>query len=87
MKIIWTPPFERDFRELPQDIQTRAEKVLALLVENPRHPSLQAKKLRSARNLWEARVSLSYRITYQMEGDRLVLRRIGTHDILKKESP
>lgn len=42
--------------------------------------------MHGVRNLWEARVSLSYRFTYQMEGDRLVLRRIGTHDILKRET-
>jgi addiction module RelE/StbE family toxin len=86
LKIIWTPPFERDFRGLPQDVQARAERVFALLLDNPRHPSLQAKRMQGVKDLWEVRVSLSYRITYQLEGERVVLRRIGTHDILRKES-
>jgi mRNA-degrading endonuclease RelE of RelBE toxin-antitoxin system len=86
LKIIWSLPFERDFRDLPQDIQARAERVLTLLLDNPRHPSLQAKKMQGVKNLWEARVSLSYRITYQFEGERILLRRIGTHDVLRKES-
>lgn len=86
MKIIWTPPFERAFQNLPQEIQAQAEKALALLFENPRHPSLRVKKMHGVKDLWEARVSRSYRITYRIEGDRLILRQIGTHDILKKET-
>lgn len=86
LKIIWTPPFERAFQNLPQEIQAQAEKALALLFENPRHPSLRVKKMHGVKDLWEARVSRSYRITYRIEGDRLILRQIGTHDILKKET-
>jgi mRNA-degrading endonuclease YafQ of YafQ-DinJ toxin-antitoxin module len=37
-------------------------------------------------NIWEASVTMSYRITYEIIGETLILRRIGTHDILKKES-
>jgi hypothetical protein len=50
------------------------------------HPSLRAKKIKGSQEIWEASVSMSYRMTYQLEGDRLTLRRIGTHDILKKEA-
>jgi mRNA-degrading endonuclease YafQ of YafQ-DinJ toxin-antitoxin module len=41
--------------------------------------------MRGVENIWEARVTLSYRITYEVSGETLVLRRIGTHDILRKE--
>jgi mRNA-degrading endonuclease RelE of RelBE toxin-antitoxin system len=85
MKILWTPPFERDFRALPRPLQKRVEKTLRLLALNPRHPSLQAKKMEGTQKVWEARVSLSYRITYQLAEDALLLRRVGTHDILRKE--
>ncbi len=36
--------------------------------------------------IWEARVSISHRITYELDGDTLTLRRIGPHDILRKEA-
>jgi mRNA-degrading endonuclease YafQ of YafQ-DinJ toxin-antitoxin module len=36
--------------------------------------------------IWEARVSISQRITFELAGDTLILRRIGTHDILRKET-
>ncbi len=36
------------------------------------------------RNIWEASVTMQYRFTFTRDGDRVYLRRIGTHDILKK---
>jgi len=30
--------------------------------------------------IWEARASLSLRITFQIEGDTIILRNIGHHD-------
>jgi len=86
LKIIWTPLFESDFQDLPKDVQSRAEKALRFLQDNPRHPSLRSKKMQGTRDIWEASVSASYRITFQITSDRLTLRQIGTHDILRKET-
>ena len=86
MKIFWTLRFERDFLLLPAILQKRVEKTLRLLETGSRHPSLHAKKIRGTDDVWEARISLSYRITYQTSGDNLVLRRVGTHYILEKDS-
>jgi len=33
-------------------------------------------------DIWECRVSGGYRFTFQVEGDTLVLRRVGPHDVL-----
>jgi len=81
-----TESFSRDFRGLPKDIQERAEKAIVLLAQDPRYPSLRTKKMRGPGGIWEASVSISYRITFQWVGEKLILRRIGTHDILKAES-
>lgn len=35
------------------------------------------------REIWEGRITKSYRFTYHTEGDTYILRRVGTHDILK----
>lgn len=86
MNIRWTPLFRRDFQALPKDVQARAEKAIRLLRENPRYPSLRSRKMQRVENIWEASVTMSYRITYEIIGETLILRRIGTHDILKKES-
>jgi hypothetical protein len=37
--------FWKEYRALPADIRDRADKQFALLKANPRHPSLQFKKL------------------------------------------
>lgn len=82
--LVFTKPFVRDFQGLPAEIQTEIEKALRLLVENPRHPSLQTKKMRPAsRGIFEARVTQAYRLTFQLDGSNLVMRRVGTHDILR----
>ena len=54
------------------------------LIRNPRHPSLHVKKLKGTDKL-EIRVSKGYRLTFRFADDVLELRRVGTHDILKKE--
>jgi mRNA-degrading endonuclease YafQ of YafQ-DinJ toxin-antitoxin module len=42
--------------------------------------------MESVENIWEASVTMSHRITYEISGQTLILRRIGIHDILKAES-
>ncbi len=85
MKISRTESFKRDLQSLPKEIQARAERAIRVMAENPRHPSLRAKKLQGTADRWEASVTMSYRIVYQLADDTLILRRIGTHDILRKE--
>ena len=36
-----------------------------------------------SRGIFEARVTRAYRMTFQVEGADLILRRVGTHDILR----
>jgi len=85
VNIVWTPLFKRDFRSLPSDVQKRARKAIGLLIDNPSHPSLRTKKIQGVKDIWEARVTLSYRLTYQRAGDAIVLRRVGTHDVVYEE--
>lgn len=84
MKIILAKPFKDDFRKLPKNVQRRTERVLQLLVDNSRHPSLYTKKMEGVNNIWETRVTYHYRLTFQVSTEVLILRRVGTHDILRK---
>ena len=81
-----TEAFARDFKSLPKAIQDRVEKALVLLGRDPRHPSLRTRKMHGPGDIWEASVSMSYRITFQWIGNQLILRRVGSHDILRKET-
>jgi len=69
---------------LPQPIKKATQKQLGLLLSNPDHPSLNIKKMRDPRNIWEGRITKFYRFTFQIEDDCYILRNIGIHDILNK---
>ena len=66
-----------------RSIRERADKQFALLRANPRHPSLQFKKLseRSGQELWSARVTLKYRALAVKLNDDYVWFWVGEHDI------
>ena len=85
-KIKFTRRFLKSFARLPKPVQAKIKKQIALLSENPRHSSLQTKPIQGALGIFEARVDLDYRFTYEREADdTLVLRVVGKHDeALKK---
>ncbi len=83
MKIIHTQTSRHDFQNLPTKVQKRTERKLALFLGNPRYPSLQIKKMEGHDTIWEGRITDMYRFTFQIQDDCYILRRIGTHDILK----
>jgi mRNA-degrading endonuclease RelE of RelBE toxin-antitoxin system len=66
--------FWKEYRALPAGIRERADKQFALLKANPRHPSLQFKKLteHGGQEIWSARVTLKYR-ALAVKGLRVVL--------------
>ena len=83
MNLQWTKTFEKEYRALPSRIQQQADRKLTLLLQNPRHPSLRLKKMKGQQSgIWELSVTMNYRITFQVENDIYLLRRIGTHDVL-----
>jgi mRNA interferase RelE/StbE len=84
VKIRRTESFLKDYRTLQAEIRNQVDKQLTYLIQNPRHPSLRAKKLKGT-DKFELRVSKGYRLTFRVIESVLELRRVGTHDILKKE--
>ena len=84
MKLAFTKPFKQDYKKLSGNIQELIDKQIAHLLENPKHPSLQIKKMEGRQSIWEARITKGYRMTFQIVGDTYLLRRAGTHSILKK---
>jgi mRNA-degrading endonuclease YafQ of YafQ-DinJ toxin-antitoxin module len=77
-----TRAFDRSFPALPLHIQERTLAKLALYEKEPRHPLLRVKKLKGTTDIWEMSVTKKYRITFQSEGGIILLRNIGSHDIL-----
>ena len=84
MDIQITGRFERSFAKLTKAEMQAVQKALALLTENPRHPSLQVKKMQG-KNIWEVRSSKRLRMTFEMTGEIIVMRNVGEHDkVLKR---
>jgi mRNA-degrading endonuclease RelE of RelBE toxin-antitoxin system len=84
MRLQPTERFAKDYERFPQHLQRRVDRVLKLLLENPRHPSLQIKRIRGQENRWEGRVTLHHRFIFSLEGDTYLLLRVGTHDLIQK---
>ena len=82
MRFQETEPFENCWKRLPERIRRRAEKCLHLFAQGPRHPSLRVHRIKGT-DIWEMSVTMNYRITFEWKGDLIVLRKIGTHDILR----
>ena len=86
MKFRTTRAFDKAFSALPTNIQERALEKLGLYENDSRHPSLRVKKVQGTPDIMEMLVSRDYRITFQRDGDVVLLRNIGTHDIAKRGS-
>lgn len=84
MQFVRTERFKKDFIRLPDEIQERVGISLERFLVNPRHPSLHVKKMEGAPNIWELRVSDNYRITFQFMREAVLLRRVGTHNVLRQ---
>ncbi len=84
MEFFRTQRFKKDFKHLPVEIQERVGKTLERFMSDARHPSLHMKKMEGAPDIWELRVSDNYRITFQFVQEGVLLRRVGTHNVLRQ---
>ena len=80
MKIARTARFKKAWQELTADEKELGRKALRKLASDLRYPALRVRKMQGTRHIWEARVSRSLRLTFEVEGDTLVLRNIGRHN-------
>jgi len=76
-----TKEFEKSFLELPKGIQSKLEKQIKHLRDNPKHPSLKMHKLNDE---WEFYVDLHYRCFFLREGNIYTLLVVGRHKIVDR---
>lgn len=77
MNSFTTPDFWSCYNALPQSIQTFADKKYKLWRENPRHPSLNFKKVGKT---WSVRIGDHYRALAKERAEGFVWFWIGTHE-------
>jgi mRNA interferase RelE/StbE len=80
VKISRTARFKEAWKEQNQVEKDLARKALKNLAADLHYPALRVKKMHGVEHIWEARVSGSIRLTFQISGDLIVLRNIGRHD-------
>ncbi|MBS3976838.1 MAG: hypothetical protein KGZ75_08980 [Syntrophomonadaceae bacterium] len=80
MNIYYSELFAEKVKQLPVELKRILKKNLELMLVNPRHPSLRAKKIQGQDNIFEASVTMDIRITWQYAEDGILLRNIGEHD-------
>jgi len=84
MRLFYKKTFKKQYQNLPPVIKKRVDEKLKLLLSNFPPPSLQIKKMKGYEDIWEAKISRSYRFTFQIKNDAYILRKIGKHEILRK---
>jgi hypothetical protein len=79
MKHFTLPCFWRCYRQLPKHVQKLADKNHQLLVVDPRHPSLQLKKVGAHKQLWSVRAGIHHRALGLDKPEGIVWFWIGAH--------
>lgn len=79
MNYQFTKKFIKNYHQLPPVIQGKFDKQLLYLLENFRHPSLQVKKYNREKNIWQARVDISYRFYFIIQNNDYILLNIREH--------
>jgi len=80
VNIARTVRFQKAWKELNEGEKELAKKALRNMASDLRYPALRVKKMKGAEGIWEARVSQTLRITFQIQGGTIILRNIGRHD-------
>jgi mRNA-degrading endonuclease RelE of RelBE toxin-antitoxin system len=80
VKIRLTGPARKDFKALQPNLRRQLEKQFRFLLEDLRHPSLQAKKYpEGGEGVWQGRVNRDYRFYFLIEGETYVVLGIVSH--------
>lgn len=79
MRLYYTERFLKAYGNAPIRIQRTFDKQSVYLVQDIRHPSLQAKKYNEAENFWQARVNQGWRFYFKIDRDKYVLLNIIKH--------
>ncbi len=80
MRIARTEIFKKAWGQLTEEQKALAQKAIENLTADMRYPGLKIKKVKGTGYIWEARVSRSLRMTFQIVDDIIILRNIGQHD-------
>jgi hypothetical protein len=74
-----TGRFRRAFALLPKDIKAQARRAYKRFKKDPKHPSLQFKRIHPTKPVYSVRIGLGYRAVGARDGDQIAWYWIGSH--------
>jgi len=82
------PSFHKDFRKLSGESQKRVRQALNDLMRDPRPKGLRIEPQQGMTNpkVYTAHVSRGLKFSYEMDGDKAILRRVSTHDEIDRKA-
>ena len=80
MKLTIAPEATEQLVKLPKQIQKKANKQFTFLLDNYKYPSLRTRKMGGS-SIFEARIDIHYRFTFQVEGENIYILIVGPHDV------
>jgi mRNA-degrading endonuclease RelE of RelBE toxin-antitoxin system len=72
--------FQKVYKGLPKEVQKKIDKQIELLSKDFKHPSLYTKKIKGTEGIWEIRLDIHHRLTFEVIDDTIFLRVVGNHD-------
>ena len=84
MKLIYTKKFKKQFKKIPNAVQTTFEKRVAIFVEDVSHPTLKVHPLQGKYiGYWSMNVTGDIRALYRKDEETIIIfALIGTHSSL-----
>jgi mRNA-degrading endonuclease RelE of RelBE toxin-antitoxin system len=80
MEILLTEKAQKQFLALPHNLQKKTRKQFSYLLQDYRHPSLNAKKYHEASSeLWQARIDKGYRFYFFVKNPHYIVVSIINH--------
>jgi len=80
MRFYYSNLFKEKVKLLDPYVKKALKNKLELMDLNPKHPSLRTKKIKGVSDIYEASITMNYRMTWQYYKDGILLRNIGEHD-------
>jgi mRNA interferase RelE/StbE len=80
MEFLFTARFKKSYEKLEENDKKDIQKKLALMRRSPHHPSLRTKKVQGTDGIFECGINMPLRMTWEYEGESILLRVVGNHD-------
>ena len=80
MPVRYSSRFRKQYAELSETTQRKVDKAIEFLDTDFRYPGLRSHPLKSHPGIFEAYVDDKYRMTFERQGDTLIMRNVNNHD-------